>query len=146
MVQPFARDYEERGQTVFLCMHPMDSKHFAHPIRADEFSVDGIKWEVIPAAIRVLGSRYALVIKNLRKDNFDLPLDITQVALGNSMGASGSNYIRGRVDKACLQVVGDIRARQAEINPEDETGEAKHIGLVAELASPFAVYIRNIVR
>lgn len=146
MVQPFARDYEERGQTVFLCMHPMDSKHFAHPIRADEFSVDGIKWEVIPAAISVLGSRYALVIKNLREENFDLPLDITQVALGNSMGATGSNYIRGRVDKACLQVIDDIRTRQAEINPADETGGAKHIGLVAELASPFAVYIRNIVR
>lgn len=146
MVQPFAKDYEERGQTVFLCMHPMDSKHFAHPIRADEFSVDGIKWEVIPAAIRVLGSRYALIIKNLRKDSFDLPLEITQVAVGNSIGTSGNNYIRGRVDKACLQVVGDIQAGQFEIKPEDATGEARHIGLVAELASPFAVHIRNIVR
>ncbi len=146
MVQPFAKDFEERGQTVLLCMHPMDSKHFAYPIRADEFSIDGIKWEIIPAAINVLGSRYALVIKNLRKESFDLPLDLTQVALGNSMGAFGNNYIRGRVDKACLQVVGDIRTIQHEINPEDGADEARKIGLVAELASPYAGYIRNTVK
>jgi hypothetical protein len=146
MVQPFARDYQERGQTVTLCMHPMDSKHFAHPLRADEFSIDGIKWEIIPAAIRVLGSRYALVIKNLRKDSFDLPLDLTQVAVGNSMGTSGSKYIKGRVDKACLQVVGDMAQSRSELGagPED-SGEAKQIGLVADLADPFAVYVRNVI-
>ena len=54
------------------------------------------------------GVANALVIKNLRKDNFDLPLDLTQVAVGNSIGSRGSNYIKGRVDKACLQVVGDL--------------------------------------
>ena len=146
MVQPFATDYEERGQTVYLCMHPMDSKHFAYPNRADEFSIDGIKWEIVPSAINVLGSRYALVIKNLRKDSFDLPLDLTKVALGNSMGSRGNNYIRGRVDKACLQVVGDIDGGRSEVGAVDETGEARHIELVAELAPPFAVYVRNIVR
>lgn len=145
MVQPFAKDYQERGQTVLLCMHPMDSKHFAHPVRADEFSINGITWEIIPAAINVLGSRYALVIKNLRKDNFDLPLDLTQVALGNSIGSSGSNYIKGRVDKACLQVVGDIGARRSGDDGADDAREARHIGLVADLAAPYAVYLRNIV-
>ncbi|HEY1757827.1 MAG TPA: hypothetical protein VGG72_20830 [Bryobacteraceae bacterium] len=146
MVQPFAKDFEERGQTVILCMHPMDSKHFAYPLRADEYSIDGIKWEIIPAAIRVLGSRYALVIKNLRKDDFDLPLNLTRVALGNSMGTRGSQYIKGRVDKACLQIVGEAASAHPEVVPEEETGEAKHIGLVAELASPYAVYVRNVVK
>jgi hypothetical protein len=145
MVQPFAKDYEERGQTIFLCMHPMASKHFAHPVRADEFSIDGIRWEIIPSAINVLGSRYALVIKNLRKDNFDLPLNLTQVAVGNSMGSRGSNYIKGRVDKACLQVVGDLTGQKA-VGAAEEASEVQHIGLVAELAAPFAVYVRNIVK
>jgi hypothetical protein len=146
MVQPFARDYEERGQTIFLCMHPMDSKHFAYPIHADEYSVDGIKWDIIPKAIHVLGSRYALVIKNLRKDKFDLPLERTQVAIGNSIGTIGSKYIRGRVDKACLQVVNEAPRNRPRDEPEEEIGEAKQIGLVAELSSPFAVYVRNIVK
>lgn len=146
MVQPFAKDYQERGQTVLLCMHPMDSKHFAHPVRADEFSMNGITWDIIPAAINVLGSRYALVIKNLHKDDFDLPLDLTQVALGNSIGSSGSNYIKGRVDKACLQVVGDIGGRRSGDSGADDAREARHIGLVAELAAPYAVYLRNIVK
>jgi len=146
MVQPFAKDYNERGQTVFLCMHPMNSKHFAHPLRADEFSIDGIKWKIIPEDINVLGSRYALVIKNLRKDDFDLPLSLTQVALGNSMGSPGSSYIKGRVDKACLQVIGDSTETGTEGNTEIEAEDARHIGLVAELAEPYAVYVRNIVR
>ena len=127
-------------------MHPMDSKHFAHPIRADEFSVDGIKWEIIPAAISVLGSRYALVIKNLRKDNFDLPLDLTQVALGNSMGATGSNYIRGRVDKACLQVVGDIGTRRLRSIQRMKPVKRNILGSWQNLHRHIAVYIRNIVK
>lgn len=146
MVQPFAKDYNERGQTVYLCMHPMNSKHFAHPVRADEFSIDGIKWKVIPENISVLGSRYALVIKNLRKDDFDLPLSRTQVALGNCTGSPGSSYIKGRVDKACLQITGDAIETGTEGSGEMDADEARHIGLVAELAEPYAVYLRNLVK
>jgi hypothetical protein len=146
VVQPFAKDYNERGQTVYLCMHPMNSKHFAHPVRADEFSIDGIKWEMISDDINVLGSRYALVIKNLRKDEFDLPLSLTEVALGNCTGLPGNKYIKGRVDKACLQITGDATKTETLGSAEIEADEARHIGLVAELAEPYAVYLRNIVK
>lgn len=143
MVQPFAKDYQDRGQTIYLCMQEMDSKHFAYPVRADEYSTDGINWEVIPGAINVLGSRYALIIKNLRKETFDLPLEVTKVALGNSIGSSGSRYIRGRVDKACLEVVANPSEARVLLAGESEV---RHIGLVAELAAPYAVYVRNIVK
>lgn len=146
VVQPFAKDYNERGQTVYLCMHPMNSKHFAHPVRADEFSIDGIKWEIISDDINVLGSRYALVIKNLRKDEFDLPLSLTEVALGNCTGLPGNQYIKGRVDKACLQITGDATKGETLGSAKIEADEARHIGLVAELAEPYAVYLRNIVK
>lgn len=63
MVQPFAKGYERLGQTVRVLMQPMVSSHFAEPVRADEFSIDGLKWNAIPAAINVLGSRFALAIK-----------------------------------------------------------------------------------
>jgi hypothetical protein len=139
MVQPFAKTFEERGQTIYLCMQPMESKHFADPIRADEYSIDGITWKQIPQAINVKGSRYALVIKNLHKEDFDLPLSTTRVALGTSMGTVGSKYISGRVDKACLEVTDNTAAKA-------EASEAVHIGLVAEVVDPYAVYVRNIIK
>src|SRR6266851_1185910 len=135
MVQPFAKVFEQRGEVIYLCMQRMDSKHFAVPVRAEEFSTDGINWKEVPPEIDVRGSRYALVIKNLHAEEFDLPLDKTKVALGTSMGAVGSKYISGRVDKACLEVTDDVSANannQQAVRP---------IGLVAELVKPYAVYV-----
>ncbi|HEV2491941.1 MAG TPA: hypothetical protein VG204_02590 [Terriglobia bacterium] len=137
MVQPFARCYEQRGGLIYLCMQPMESKHFAEPIRAEEFSVDGVSWEKIHPAINVRGSRYALAIKNLRVEEFDLPLAKTRVALGNSMGLDGSRYISGRVDKACLEVTEQTDPAAAGSEPR------VRIGLMAELVRPYAVYVRN---
>ena len=136
MVQPFARNYVRRGSVIYLCMHPMTSKHFALPVRATEFSVDGFKWERIPDAINVRGSRYALAIKNLREEEFDLALGKTKVAIGSSMGRIGSQYIAGRVDKACLEV-----CAEGVTQPLNEP--AVHIGLVAEIVEPFAVFVRD---
>jgi hypothetical protein len=136
MVQPFARKYERQGGVIYLCMQPMESKHFAEQIAADEYSSDGRLWVPIPKGVRVLGSRYALLIKKLRKEEFDLPLDQTRVALGTSMGATGSQYITGRVDKACLEFTEQRADVPASTPPV-------HIGLVAELVEPWAVYVRN---
>lgn len=136
MVQPFARSYERRGDVIYLCMQPMNSKHFADQIRADEFSVDGSKWEAIPRGINVLGSRYALAIKKLRRVDLELSLDQTRVAVGNSLGAVGSKYIAGRVDKACLEIMDTSCVGGTPPLPVQ-------IGLIAELVEPFAVYLRN---
>jgi hypothetical protein len=133
MVQPFAKTYEQRGGVIYLCMQEMNSKHFAEPIAAAEWSMDGMGWEKIPTGIRVLGSRYALCIKNLRKERLDLPLEKTKVALGNSTGSPGNRYISGRVDKACLEVTDEPSTEAPPI----------HISLVAELIDPYAVYVRN---
>ncbi|MGB8768940.1 MAG: hypothetical protein WCC92_04955 [Candidatus Korobacteraceae bacterium] len=139
MVQPFAKSFEEQGGSIYLCMQPMESRHFAPSVRAEEFSVDGIKWQPISPAINVTGSRYALIIKNLHKEEFELPLTRTRVALGNNMGAVGSKYIRGRVDKACLEVTGSA--------PGGEGNEVLvDIGLVAELVKPYAVFVRNLAK
>jgi hypothetical protein len=136
MVQPFARSYEVHGGVIYLCMQPMASKHFADPIRAEEYSIDGVTWQKVDPRINVLGSRYALVIKDLRIEEFDLPLSRTRVALGNSMGLEGSRYITGRVDKACLEIADDRDASAAPVL-------SVRIGVVAELVRPYAVYVRN---
>ena len=72
MVQPFAREFQARGRRIHLVMEEMDSKHFAEPNCAAEYSVDGLEWELIPEEIEVRGSRYALVIKNLRRHEIAL--------------------------------------------------------------------------
>jgi hypothetical protein len=136
MVQPFARSYEETGGTIFLCMHPMDSKHFAVSAPAEEFSIDGINWQVVPKGINVTGSRYALAIRNLRIEKFRLPLAQTRVAVGISAGVVGAKYINGRVDKACLEVTGESDAKSSNEACEE-------IELVAELMKPYAVFVRN---
>src|SRR5690349_10987760 len=60
MVQPFAESCAAGGAPIYLCMQEMNSRHFAEPLRASEYSVDGSKWEPIPATINVRGSRFAL--------------------------------------------------------------------------------------
>jgi len=74
------------------------------------------------------------MIKNLRKEEFDLSLRDTKVAIGNSMGKLGSKYIKGRVDKACLEIAEPI---------EGAEDRSVHIALVAEICDPYAVYVRN---
>lgn len=139
MVQPFARRFAEAGEPIHLCMEAMTSNHFAEPLCAAEYSADGVTWQIIPDTIEVRGSRYALVISELREDVFDLPLDMTRVPVGPSAGRLGSRYINGRVDKACLEVLdGPERSNEAMERPKE-----RPINLVAELKAPYAVFLRN---
>lgn len=137
MVQPFADMFEDRGQPIYLCMQAMNSSHFAEPLRAREYSPDGFSWTKVPDAINVLGSRFALIIKDLRQEELVLPLSQTRVAVGNNQGRIGSLYVQGQVDKACL-VVTD-RYEQANDVEQCEVS----INLIAELAKPFAVFLRE---
>ncbi|WP_095203795.1 hypothetical protein [Mesorhizobium carmichaelinearum] len=137
MVQPFAEIFEQRGQPIHLVMEKMTSRHFAEQLRADEYSADNLNWTEIPPDIRVLGSRFALVIKSLEKCEMSLPLNQTRVPVGRSMGRIGSRYLRGQADKACLEVLD---------HPEVvNDGDRKEVGisLVAELMPPYAVFLRN---
>lgn len=134
-VQPFARDFAAREGAIYLVMEPMESKHFAIPDRAEEFSTDGVSWRSVPEAINVRGSRYALAIDTLVEQDFELPLGETRVAVGNQLGRRGDLYIKGRVDKACLEIVEDADAR--------EEARSAHIGLAARLIEPYAVLLRN---
>lgn len=137
MVQPFAKIFEGRGKPIHLVMQEMTSRHFAEPIRADQYSPDGVNWVDIPDKIHVRGSRFALVLKNLQRREMTLPLDQTRVPIGPSMGRVGSRYLRGQVDKACLEILD----RPEAVNEEDPKEIA--ISLVAELAAPYAVFLRN---
>lgn len=130
MVQPFAA---AAVGPIVLAMHPMVSKHFAEPVRAEEYSEDGVKWAQVPAGINCVGSRYALLIDSLDEVEDSIDLAQTRVAIGPSMGKVGANYIQGRADKACLEVTDTHYAESRPVK----------IGLRATLLKPFAVFLRN---
>jgi len=134
-VQPFVSRLAEQGQQVFLCMQKMTSNHFAEQVRAQEYSVDGIKWEKVPDGVNVLGSRFALVVKSLDVTDFDLSLARTRVGVGLQEGRPGVEYIRGHVDKACL-----IMTDEAAGLPAND--KVLKISLAAELEKPYAVILR----
>ncbi|SKA31721.1 hypothetical protein [Consotaella salsifontis] len=137
MVQPFARKFAQIGQPIHLCMETMNSSHIAAPMCAAEYSVDGVQWEEIPHTIEVRGSKYALVIDQLREEQLKLPLDQTRVPVGPSTGRLGSRYVKGRVDKACLSVLD-----APELTNEGDPREID-IDLVATLREPYAVFLRG---
>lgn len=135
MVRPFADEFRRQNVPIRLIMEVMKSNHFAEPIAADQYSVDGDEWVDIDTSIhRVLGSRYALFIDNLREEVMQLPLTKSKVALGPSEGRRGDIYIQGRVDKACLIYDQTIDMPQQTI---------RAINLVADIVPPYAALLRN---
>lgn len=137
MVQPFAAAQIEKGKPIYLVMEKMQSNHFAEPVRSEEYSTDGKVWKPVPAGIHVLGSRYALAIKNLQQTDQTLSLARSHVAQGPSQGRAGNTYVSGRVDKACLELDDNVNVPPA---PDEKVTP---IGLVAELCDPYAVFLRN---
>ena len=132
-VQPFVKNIVEVGGRVNLLMTTMDSKADPDIVPATEYSEDGVKWKPIPDGIVVTGSRYAVVLGEIQDVDLDVPLDNYAVALGPGRGRVASKYIRGRVDKACLEVGSAIET------PTYVT----HITHSAEILKPYAVLLRG---
>ncbi|XXX76351.1 hypothetical protein WMF30_52755 [Sorangium sp. So ce134] len=137
MVQPFAEEQQAKGRPIYLCMQQMNSRHFAEPLRAKRYSSDGREWIDVPQGINVLGSRFALMVESLQKEEHVLPLELTRVAIGPNRGRVGSRYLQGQVDKACLEVVNPPR----DLHPEDL--REVQINVVAKLKAPYAVFLRE---
>ena len=137
MVQPFAREIEETGNEVLIVMHKMNSKHSAPPVVAKEYSDDGVNWQPIPEGIEVRGSRCALVLDELRIDDFEIDLSDLEVGIGPSRGRRADRYLIGRADKGCFR----YSPRTTLVAPDERV--TKRIGLVARAKAPFAVFVRN---
>lgn len=135
MVQPFVRDFAAKQKPIHLVMQRMTSRHYAEQVRARQYSADGVTWQTIPSGINVLGSRFALVIRDLREHEDTLDLAATRVAVGLNQGRLGSRYVQGQADKACLEVI--------EVDRANEPSKVVSINLVAELAEPYAVFLRE---
>ena len=132
-VQPFVKEVTDQGTTVRLLMQEITSRHFAVG-EAKEYSPDGVTYLPIPRGVKVLGSRYALVLNSLDEIDEAVSLSDTVVGVGARRGLSGDQYIRGHVDKACLvyQPGAGLKEKKADIS----------LRLQADLAHPFAVVLR----
>lgn len=132
-VRPFAESHARGGRTVHLVMQKMTSRHVADPQIAREYSEDSVIWRPIPRHVEVRGSTYALVLGALEEVDFSLDLNSLQVARGKSLGRSGTEYLRGHVDKGCFEI-GPRRGETPEQNIR--------ISLVGKLVEPYAVFLR----
>lgn len=133
-VQPFARMKIEHGSDLTLVMEPIDSRHPDTKVYAKEYSKDGMSWEPIPKGIEVRGSRYALILDEIQAGDLIIDLARYSVGVGPSAGKVASEYLQGRVDKGCLEM---LESPAPGIAPRIVT-----VDRWARLKEPFAVLLR----
>ena len=111
-VQPFARLAIREQGNVLLVMEPINSNADPDIVPAID-SRDGVSWERIPKGINVLGSRYALVLSEIRPGELEVKLNGFEVATGPSTGKPAEAYLQGRIDKGCfVERLGPERSRR----------------------------------
>jgi hypothetical protein len=132
-IQPFAKKVIKQKGQIFLYMEKINS--FADPdiIPATEYSVDGIRFQPIHDGINVTGSRYAIVLDEIRPVEMKIPFSSYEVAYGNSRGKLATDYIKGRVDKACL----DFNQELSHLSDTE-----KIISFIAKMKAPYAVFVK----
>ncbi len=137
MVQPFARLAVKEHGRILLVMEPIDSRAEPDIVPAKEYSQDGVNWNLIPQGIQVIGSRYALVLDEIKPGDLEITLTEFEVALGPSTGKAAEAYLQGHIDKGCFTKSAQSRAEAAQKRV------VRKIGYTAQLKEPFAVLLRG---
>ena len=136
-VQPFAKLWVQKEGQINILMEPIDSRADPDVLPANEFSIDGITWKPIPQGIVVTGSRYAIVLDEIKPGELNLNLGEFEVGIGPSRGRNAAGYVRGRVDKGCF-VASLPEFELSGVQPQPIT-----IGFQARLIDPYAVMLRH---
>lgn len=128
-VQPFSRS---AGEPIAVLMIRTPSDFLGPPTLAEAISEDGTTWDPVPEGAHITGSKYALVLRGLRRSDQVVDLGAYEVAIGPKSGTPLSQYLRSRVDKACVRLA-------------DIPGPPWPVQLVlrAELIAPYAVFLRD---
>ena len=137
-VQPFVKSRIQNDGLIHLVMEPINSKADPDLLPAKEYSVDGITWDPIPDGIEVTGSRYAIVLDEIKPGNLDLDLAGFEVGIGPSRGKNAAEYVKGRVDKGCFVATGASSS-------DEDTVESRVVPIrfQARLLEPYAVMLRH---
>jgi len=135
-VQPFARRQAKKQGAIYLLMEPIVSHALPEVLPATEYSADGVNWQPIPQGVNVIGSRYALVLDEIRPGDLEIDTDSYAVGIGPSRGKHATDYIQGRVDKACLE-------RAPVPRSAGPSGTVRVTKFTAKLLEPYAVLLRH---
>lgn len=130
-IRPFAKMCERQGLSISVVMASTPSKFRVPSVIAKEFSEDGVSWHVLPRGVKVMASRYALIMKDLKVADVEIDLSSYVVARGPNEGKRFSEYIQGRIDKGCALY-------------EKQTAPRRDIrvAFTGVLVSPYAVFVR----
>ena len=115
-----------------MVMEPIDSRADPDILPAQEYSIDGIYWRPLPSGIVVTGSRYAVVLDEIKPGQLDLDLAMFEVGVGPSRGRNAAGYVQGRVDKGCFVAT---EARVA-------TSNIRKVQVQSRVVEPYAVMLR----
>ena len=135
-VQPFVDLYLREEGSIQILMQSIDSKAGPAILPATEYSVDGDNWEPLPSGIVVTGSKYAIVLDEIKPGQLDLDLTRFEVGVGPSRGRNAADYLKWRVDKGCL-----VGSHSKDTEPEVNRPPIS-IGFQARLLEPYAVFLR----
>jgi hypothetical protein len=136
-VQPFARLTIREQGGIFIVMEQIDSRADPDVVPAREYSADGIAWEPIPEGIEVTGSRYALILDEIKPGDLSLELNNYEVGIGPSSGKAAEAYIQGHTDKACFTV-----SKTPRIVDQPTPRMVRKISYYAQVKEPYAVLLR----
>ena len=136
-VQPFVNLWLRAEGSIQILMQSIDSKADPDILPAREFSVDGTTWDPLPSGVVVTGSKYAIVLDEIKPGQLDLDLTRFEVGFGPSQGRNAAKYMRGRVDKGCL-----VSAQSTDVEPGIHRPPIS-IGFQAHLLKPYAVFLRH---
>ena len=137
-VQPFVKTWLRNTDSIHLIMEPINSNADPDLLPAQEYSAVGITWEPIPQGIEVTGSRYAIVLDEIKPGSLDLDLSGLEVGIGPSRGRNAADYVKGRVDKGCF-----VASGSSTVNSAAENARIVPIRYQARLLEPYAVMLRH---
>jgi hypothetical protein len=136
-VQPFAKLALKEMGDVVLVMEYIRSNADPDIVPATEYSKDGVIWEPIPRGIKVTGSRYAMVLDEIRPGDLEVNLGRYEVAVGPSTGKAAEAYLQGRTDKACF-----VKSREERLTEVPSPKHTRKTSFLAKLKDPYAVVLR----
>ena len=132
-IHPFLNGNVNRNEKTYLVMAYTPSEMHKNIFAAESYSINKKKWIELPKGIHVYGSKYAIVCKSIEQCDYTVDLADYIVPIGNSCGRPLSEYVNGRIDKACGRWDGKSKERLSK---------PVHITLCAEIDYPYAVFLK----
>jgi hypothetical protein len=100
-IKDFIQLATSEGEKVYVFFIKTPS-NFISPIQQLlYFSKDNETWESLPKEVLLVGSKFAIVGKGIKKTDFEINLSNYQSMLGCVPGKTLDEYLRWRCDKSC---------------------------------------------